>query len=615
MPTIESTFEAKDPFLHVLLKEIDEGKIQLPDFQRGWVWDDDHIRSLVASVTLSYPIGAVMMLETGGNGVQFKPRLVEGVYLNPEPRPEKLILDGQQRLTSLYMTLRSGQPVQTRTAKGDDIQRVYFLDINKCLDEQADRLDAVLSIDSNLLLKSDFGRKIDLDLTTRDKEYQEEYFPLALIFDATAFSEWKMGYQEYYNFDRERIQKLNRFERDIWLPLQKYKVPVIQLLKDTDKVAVCQVFEKVNTGGVALTIFELLTATYAADGFELPKDWERHRQKFLKHRQLHDFRSTDFMTAVTLLASYKRFKAGQGAVSCKRKDVLNLTLAEYKANADAIESGLIQCANLFMREKIFDYKMLPYDTQLIPLSAICAVLGDQFENNTIKQKLARWYWCGVFGELYGGSNETRYGLDIQDVVAWIEGGELPRTVQDAYFSPTRLLSLQTRNSAAYKGLMALLMQVGSKDEPRAGSEDFISGDPIEFSTYFEFSIDIHHIFPRAYCEGKNLSRRIWNSVINKAPLSYRTNRTIGGHAPSVYLDTIEKRHNIAPNRLDGILTTHLIDPALLRSDAFDEFIRQRAKMLLDLIERAMGKPITGRDSDEVLEAFGGPLTQETIEQV
>ena len=99
------TFSTGEPNLSELLEQAATGKLQLPDFQRGWVWDDNHIRSLIASVSLSYPIGAVMLLEVGGEGVRFKPRALEGASVPPEVKPERLILDGQQRLTSLFLTL------------------------------------------------------------------------------------------------------------------------------------------------------------------------------------------------------------------------------------------------------------------------------------------------------------------------------------------------------------------------------------------------------------------------------------------------------------------------------------------------------------------------------
>ena len=117
MASVASTFKTHEPSLPELLDDIHKGTIQLPDFQRGWVWDDDRIRALIASVSLSYPIGAVMLMETGDAGLRFKPRLVEGVPSMNGTKPEKLILDGQQRLTSLYTSLRSGQPVKTLTSK------------------------------------------------------------------------------------------------------------------------------------------------------------------------------------------------------------------------------------------------------------------------------------------------------------------------------------------------------------------------------------------------------------------------------------------------------------------------------------------------------------------
>src|SRR5260370_40679720 len=101
--TATTTFDSTKRSLLDILRDIETGKIQLPDFQRGWVWDDEHVRSLLASVSVSFPIGAVMLLETGGDGVRFRPRPIEGTdeKLN-SVKPERLILDGQQRLTSLF---------------------------------------------------------------------------------------------------------------------------------------------------------------------------------------------------------------------------------------------------------------------------------------------------------------------------------------------------------------------------------------------------------------------------------------------------------------------------------------------------------------------------------
>jgi len=593
------TFRTAEPALKDVLDSIAKGETQLPDFQRGWVWDDQHIRSLIASLSRSFPIGAVMFLEAGG--VPFKPRLFEGVTLQPAPLPRTLVLDGQQRLTSMYLALRSGKPVKTKTEKGEEIHRVYFFDMAKCLDVNEDRDEAVLSVPQTLKITSDFGRKVDLDLSTSALQYQQRIFPVSLMFDTQGFIEWKMGYSTHYKGDTEAMLFLMKFEQEIWLGFQQFKVPAIEMDRNTPPEAVCQVFEKVNTGGVTLTVFELMTATFAANEFSLRDDWETRKRRIkAKHAALEGVDGTDLLTAVTLLSSYQRHIATKSPVSCKRVDVLRLTLADYQKNADKIEAGFRKAAEILAEEKIFDARGLPYATQLIPMSAICAALADIIDQHTVKQKLLRWFWCGVFGELYGGANETRFGLDLPNLVQWVNGGDEPRTVRDSSFTPTRLLSLQSRLAAAYKGFTALLMKNGSRD--------FVTGTPIDLNTYFNNAVDIHHVFPRAWCEGQKLPREKWNSVVNKAPLAAGTNRYIGGHAPSHYLARIQNDKQIDAATLDSFLASHSIPVTQLRGDAFDEFIRLRANALLGLVEAATGKQISGRDSQETINAFGQALT-------
>lgn len=130
---------------------------------------------------------------------------------------------------------------------------------------------------------------------------------------------------------------------------------------------------------------------------------------------------------------------------------------------------------------------------------------------------------------------------------------------------------------------------------------------MDFAVYKAEYIDIHHIFPRAYCEANKLPKSKWNSVVNKTPISYSTNREIGGVAPSKYLEKIEKKGQVFPSTLDAYLETHWIDASLTRADDFDQFIIERAKKLLDAIQNATGRTITGRDSEDVIAAFGDKL--------
>ena len=458
-----------------LMQAVDTGLAQLPDFQRSWVWDDGRIKSLIASVIHRFPVGAAMFLEYGNTSIRFQYRPIEGAACTGQNIiPSELILDGQQRLTSLYSALFSTKPVHTRTDKGKEIDRYYYINIEKALDPNADDDEVIISVPETRKVTSNFGRSIDLDLSSPDKEYEKKLFPLNQILDFAKVMVWQNGYQAYYNFDPNAAQLFLTFSTEIITMVQRYVMPVITLDKGTSKEAVCRVFENVNTGGVSLTVFELVTAVFAMDDFELRKDWETRREKYFNGDILSVITATDFLTALTLLASYKR----GGTVSCKKKDVLNLSLQDYLTFADDLTTGFVEAEKILQEERIFVSRDLPYTTQLIPLAALCTVLQarNQIKVTNVKNKIKQWYWCGVFGELYGSANETRYANDIVQVLDWVAGSpDLPKTCQESYFNPLRLLSMQSRQSAAYKGIMALIL--------KNHGQDFISGRDMDFTVY------------------------------------------------------------------------------------------------------------------------------------
>lgn len=587
--------QTNDRPISELMQSVENGNAQLPDFQRGWVWDDNRIKALIASITNGYPVGAAMFLEYGNANIRFKYRVVEG---SPAQNvvPSELILDGQQRLTSIYSSLYSPNPVHTRTDKGKDIQRYYYIDIEKALDPSVDRVDAIISVPETRKITSNFGRDIDLDLSSQEKEFEHKMFPLNIILDTPKTFLWQQEYLKYHN--NTVVTEYMDFQTKIIMPVIQYKMPVILLDKNTPKEAVCQVFENVNTGGVSLTVFELVTAIFAMDDFELRKDWEDRQKKYFEGDLLSVITATDFLTACTLLSTYKK----GGTVSCKKKDVLNLSLEEYKKYVEDLTAGFVEAEKILQEERIFSSKDLPYTTQFIPLAVLCTLLadGNQIKVTNVKNKIKQWYWCGVFGEMYGGANETRYVYDVVGVMDWIsDDTKVPRTVQESFFNPTRLLGLQSRLSAAYKGIMALVL--------KNHCQDFISGREMDFTVYKAENIDIHHIFPRAYCESKKYDKTLWNSVVNKTPITYSTNREIGGVAPSAYLSKIENKGQVAGDVLDKYIGTHWIDVSCCRNDDFHGHIISRAKMLLAAIENATGKSIAGKDSEEVINSFGESL--------
>lgn len=593
------SFDSTKRNLYEILKDVNSGKIQLPDFQRGWVWDDDRIKGVIASVAKSFPIGAVMLLETGNENIRFKTKPVEGVVGLNGTKPEMLILDGQQRITSLYQAIMTNRVVNTRNSKGYEIKRWYYIDMVKALDTDSDLEEAIFSINENKIITENIGRDIILDLSTEENEFKNLMYPVSMVDN---YDEWRTKFIEYWDYDRDKIKFWNEFEKKIIKGFNGYNLPVIVMKKENTKEAVCQVFEKVNTGGVSLTVFELLTASFASDGFDLKADWEDIKNKFKPYKILNNTSNTDIIQAITLYSTFnKRLAAITSgltenipSVSAKRKEMLNLTLSEYLKYRDEIVEGFIKSSKILVENHIFNSRDLPYSTQLVPMAAILAKLGDKIDNVGNKNKLMRWFWCGVFGELYGSANETRYALDMIQVTDWIENNaEEPKTIYDANFSPSRLNTLRTRNSAAYKGVYALMMDENTKD--------WLSATKIDFSTYFSESIDIHHIFPVAWCEKNNIPRNDYDCIINKTPLSGRTNRIVRGDAPSKYLERLKKRAGVSDSEFNDILRSHLVSPDYMYKDDFYGFFNNRKEQILQRIEKAIGKQIP---RDQLIEEEG-----------
>lgn len=628
----KTTFKTNPVGLESLLKDCGIGKTQLPDFQRSWVWADDRIKSLIASVSRGFPIGALMTLATGPGGKSaFAKRPVQGAPDEANNMaPDQLLLDGQQRMTSLYQACMRQTVVSTITAKNKLAKMWFYIDIQKALQSDADRDDAIFTVPEDRRRKTNFDRNVELDLSTPALEYEFLMFPLNRVF------EWDAWQEEFGDFwiargDVLKRQVFKQFKDEVLQNFKGYQVPVISLDHDTSHEAVCLVFEKVNTGGKALDAFELLTAMYAARGHKLRDDWLGTKAVPGLQSRLSTFgraadqqvgvlakvASTDFLQAIALLHTkqVRLNKIAGGAkdnelpaVRATRQSLLDLPLDAYLQYRESVEAGFKQAAKFLRSQNIHRVLDLPYQTQLVPLAAVFAEIGEKAEHGGHIAKIARWFWCGIFGELYGGAVESRFARDIIEVPTWLAGGPEPTTVTDCSFRADRLLTMRTRLSAAYKGIHALLM--------REGARDFRSGKGYGDTVFFDEGVDVHHIFPQAWCEAQKIDEKVYDCVVNKTPLSYRTNRIIGGVAPSRYLAKLEmgkvnakgeiEDPPIEPTVLDGYLASHCVPTKLLRTDNFNEFMIERAKSLSALIAGATGQNVnnaqaSGDDGEDLSE--------------
>lgn len=602
-------FQTNPRHLRELLKEAHEGRLQLPDFQRSYVWEDEDVQSLITSVAKGYPIGAFLSLQTGGT-VGFKPRLLEGVNgkgVGHSP-PEDLLLDGQQRLTSLYQAIYSKDSVTTLNSRGQEVDRFYYIDIPVAISAGADIRGALIGIPADRVLRKNFGREVDVDLSARTKEYERHAFPLNQVFPYP--DDWLDNW-EYYWKDRGRDVRdwKKEFKLGIVRQIQEYEIPVIRLDQKNRREAICLIFEKVNTGGRPLDTFELLTAIYAAEEFNLREDWSGSLDKSTPGRRerilgspnridvLSGVSSIDFLQGCTLIHTreVRLAKERDGVedrllpqVSCNRETLLALPLDAYKKNSDAVESGFREAASFLHELKFISKKDVPYAPLLVGLAVIYAILGQEgrIVSAKDKRKIKRWFWSVTLGEVYGSATDTLLARHVPELIKWIsDNGPPPDVLGTTAFQQERLKSLRSRRSAAYKAIHVLLMGYN------LGCRDFITDKTTGVMTFFKDKIDIHHIFPVAWCKRKRIEASVYNSIVNKTPLSAATNRFIGGDPPSKYLKRIEKRFGLSSEELDDILRTHLIEPDHLRKDDFEKFFKTRIEALSDIVSKAMGKPV------------------------
>ena len=235
--------ETNPVYLNKLLEDCQEGVLQLPDFQRSWVWDEDRIKSLIASISRAFPVRALMTLETGGN-VNFQPRPIEGAPDKAKhATPHSLLLEGQQRMTSLYQVTLRGKVVETITPKNKKVKRWFYIDIRKALDPSADREEAIFGVPEDRIVRTDFGRAVVLDLSSGEREFSQLMYPVSLVFDR---EDCQDDFNEYWRGDENESvrQEFRTFKREVLDNFRMYQARVYHARPiDIERSYLCRVRE------------------------------------------------------------------------------------------------------------------------------------------------------------------------------------------------------------------------------------------------------------------------------------------------------------------------------------------------------------------------------------
>jgi hypothetical protein len=276
--------------------------------------------------------------------------------------------------------------------------------------------------------------------------------------------------------------------------------------------------------------------------------------------------------------------AAAGAPSCKRKDVLVLTVDQIRRGWDPVVEGLAEFLQTLRDDcGVILPNWLPYNTMLIPAAASLAASAKMKgpEVAAAKNKLKRWFWCSVFGQAYENSPNSQAAKDLGELKAWFAGGVPPETVREFSFAPDVLRLITPRQRAMYRGVIALIL--------RHGARDLHTGDRINSSLMLEKKIDDHHVFPQAYLSERQpgVGNVLRDCVLNRTLIDKETNIRIGKRAPSDYLQAIEDSIGVGP--LSLILESHLLPretESCLRQDDFTSFIAVRQQAIAEQVVEA-----------------------------
>lgn len=528
-------------YVSKLVEEIMEGRIVLPDFQRDFVWDSDHVRELVVSVLGNYHIGSMLMLEDfRQEDCPFAIRLIYGVtdinnFVQIKPVVD-VILDGQQRATALLYALK--QPdIKLKNRKNP---YKFYINIQKALDCAWD--DAVISV--NTANKTELAK---IQSSPDNIQLTDFLDPQKLL---------------------EKTTRDPRFDQIFRLSDQfrNHHIHVIPLSKDTTLDKIAETFERVNRFTVSLTTFELLTARLRKYGLNLPDLWRETQKKYEFAKPSSDVTKASSNVDPEVVLRVVSLSRGQGV---KRGDLLNIDFKDFRDDwATSCRFLNIAYKRLLNHYGVLSFpKWVPYMSMMVPLASILRFMHtEKLDFETNYSKTDRWYWTSVFHNRYDEGASSKQETDFKALKEWInDHDKTPAFINE--FNPIRdvTLSVEKQNAATYKGVMNLIVVEGCLD--------FQTGQRPQLD---EDHVQDDHIFPKSiYHENRILNRTLLTTNVIKA-------KTI----PSEYFQKLLQQHG--NTKLKKILNSHLIpDDALqyLLANDMHKFMQTRGKAIRKKIKQ------------------------------
>lgn len=510
-----------------LLQRIADGEIRIPAFQREFVWEPDRVQFLMDSIFKGYPIGTVLFWRTKEK-LSYDRDL--GPFTLPEPKKEypiDYVLDGQQRLTSIFSTFQTDLKKNPNTT-------VNWTDIYFDLDASPSAQD------------SQFVALTSTELKT-------QHVPLRVLFDVTEFGKLTRTITDQAQL--KRVDQLQTVFKEALIPVETVET------EEHSKIAI--IFERINRGGVPLDTYQLLSAWTWSGDFDLRTKFEELSND-LDEVGYNDLRE-DPDLLLKCCAAVVRNDASAHAI-------IDLKGAEVRDSFAVLRNGVLGAIDFLRRDcGVASFKVLPYKSMIIPLARCFATDKAAGFHPDAKQRksLRRWFWHSCFSRRYSNSVDTALSQDIAAIQQLLAGNtaDLDKRnfkVEPGYFTDNTFL-LTAVNTKVFVLLLA-----------QAKPKSFISSADVDLENVLVTCnrTEFHHIFPKNYLLTKeNITDRSQQFMLaNFAFLSQTDNRSIQDKAPAEYLKMIP------PASKDSVLASALIPEGGLEM-SYKDFIAARSGLL------------------------------------
>lgn len=565
-------FEPQKRRLSELLDSIDEGEIQLPEFQRSYVWNRGRRYHLLDSMQKNFPVGTLLLLQLSANSAAkaFKFRLISGVdELGPAAKvePTELILDGQQRLTSLYRAFSRNSPEWT------------------CLDVKAlfERVGLQENQDIDF---EEFLRHHKQMASSEHLLFTKHLLPLHLVMPSKRerpLAEKLIEYRDYLidHGDEAVAEFVLKVLPSYLGSFANYELPVVSLSKGLTISAIAGIFTELNNTGQKLTAFDLCVAKFYASGLSLRNLLDESTQT-IDHFNWLD---PDGTTTLQYLALHKNAKEAGYVSSKKSKLVDSLDAETVDSNWKSASIAIGKFGGYIQEIGFGSKKTLPYEAVIPGLSfAISSISPKQAKPAEIRNALTRFIIGTGLNQRYTEGTDSKREADVDDFFRLVTEGQTPDHLSQSI--NTALLVSTGLAGARFKTFLGLL----NSESPK----DFLTNQPLGLDAPDRAQAEIHHIFPKSHME-KVSSKRIqkekrWEVALNALLLTPETNKWVSNDPPSTYLkrsiDHLVSNENLnekaAKARVKAVLEMQFIDDEAyrcLQKDDFDGFVVARAKAL------------------------------------